>query len=281
MADPIFYVGSENQGRLTGFVPAKFLMRNGAYVMDPMPGGSQNAYLYSDGSGNGMTNGRTANPNNYLIVPANYTDEQARGFAAQIADIIGRVYPADETGAAGHRQAMGQMTAAFMQGGSQDLQRHPQWGIPKGSIAPAFVGSASNHLGYVTASAGLPMAWSEIGGGVLNGANAVWQSIRDRFSDRSDRIDSGGPNWLSRHNHANISQGYSDGLAASKPPTPFNDYDYGAPSRPTAGRIGEGNGISPFSAALAGIDPDEPAPPIWPPAADRPIRYLGSRREVR
>jgi hypothetical protein len=35
------------------------------------------------------------------------------------------------------------MAEAFSQGGSQDLQRNPQWGIPKGSFVPAFVGSAS------------------------------------------------------------------------------------------------------------------------------------------
>ena len=32
----------------------------------------------------------------------------------------------------------------------QDLQRHPQWGIPKNSVVPAFKCSASYHLGSVT-----------------------------------------------------------------------------------------------------------------------------------
>ncbi len=33
---------------LAGYVPAKFLMRNGGYVRDPAPGGSQSAPLFSD-----------------------------------------------------------------------------------------------------------------------------------------------------------------------------------------------------------------------------------------
>jgi hypothetical protein len=63
MTDPVFYVGSEKDKNLTGYVPAKFLMRNGAYVMDPTPGGSQRAYLYSDGAGGNKTIGSIANPN--------------------------------------------------------------------------------------------------------------------------------------------------------------------------------------------------------------------------
>jgi hypothetical protein len=109
-------------------------MRNGEYVMNPRPGGSQKSYVYSDGRGNDQTDGRVANPNNYLMVPADYTEQKAKDFAAQIADIIGRVYPEDEMGAAGLHQALGQMIGAFSRGGSQDLQRHPQWGIPKGSV---------------------------------------------------------------------------------------------------------------------------------------------------
>ncbi len=85
MSDRIFYVGAEDDNRpLTGFVPAKFLRRNGAYVVDPMPGGSQKKPLFSDNLGNTRTDGRTANPNNYLIVPGNYDEQQAKDFAAMI-----------------------------------------------------------------------------------------------------------------------------------------------------------------------------------------------------
>src|SRR6266566_7189170 len=49
MSDRMLYVGSEDKnGQLTGYVRAKFLMRNGMHVMDPAPGGSQKAFLYSD-----------------------------------------------------------------------------------------------------------------------------------------------------------------------------------------------------------------------------------------
>jgi hypothetical protein len=279
MADPIFYVGSEKDKQFTSFVPAKFLTRDGSYIADPTPGGSQNAYLYSNIRGDNKTDGRSANPNNYLIVPANYSERQGRDFANQIARIVSRVYPEDEMGAAGLHQALGQMTAAFLPGGSQDLQRHPQWGIPNGSVVPAFVGSASNHLGYVTGVAGLPMDWSEIGGGAANGANAVWQSVKRLipFTD-SVHINTDGAYWLSKQNEANIAHGYAAGVAANNSPAPFNDYGYGAQFQAPPSQIGNVNGISPFSATLAGIDPDEPAPPVWPPQASAPVRYLSSQR---
>jgi hypothetical protein len=267
MSDPAFYVGSERDKRFTGYVPAKFLVRNGAYVMDPTPGGSQRAYLYSDGSGNNKTSGRMANPYNYLVVPANYTEQKARDFASEIAGIIGRVYPQDEMGAAGLHQALAQMIGAFWPGGSQDVQRHPQWGIPKG-----FVGSASNHLGFVSGLAGLPMPWSEIGGGVLNGANAVEQWGKRLLGERAEDIDVKGRYWLSKQNHANISQGYSDGVAASKPPSPFDDYGYGPSGRPD--QIGDGNGIASWTAALEGTSPEQPTEPGVLSPSDRPIRYL-------
>ena len=100
MSDPVFYVGAQDSNdrkRTTGYVPAKFLMRNGRYVMDPMPGGSQNAFVYSDALGGDKTRGEVANPNNYLIVPENHTEQKAKDFAARIADAWGNT-PGDETG---------------------------------------------------------------------------------------------------------------------------------------------------------------------------------------
>jgi hypothetical protein len=134
--------------------------------VDPVPGGSQTARIYADGSDRFKASGEIANPNNYLIVPANYTEQQARAFAAEIADTVGQVYPGDETGAAEFNQALGRMTGAFLPNGSQDLQRHPQWGIPENSFVRAFTGGASYHLGSVTRWAGLPEKLSEIGGGI-------------------------------------------------------------------------------------------------------------------
>ena len=63
MSDRIFYVGAQDaDNALTGYVPAKFLVRDGRYLMDPTPGGSQKSYLYSDGMGNNKTRGSVANP---------------------------------------------------------------------------------------------------------------------------------------------------------------------------------------------------------------------------
>jgi hypothetical protein len=175
-------------------VPAKFLLRKGAYVSDPTPGGSQDAYFYSGPVGSDKTKGAIANPNNYLVVPANYSEEKARDFAADIAKTAGATDP--DTGEAGLSTALARMTEAFSQGGSQDLQRHRQWGVPAGSVVPAFVGSASNHLGYVTAQTGLPAQLAELGGGVLNGLNSLRPHPKP--------IDTSGSFWLSKQNEANI-----------------------------------------------------------------------------
>lgn len=274
MTDQVFYVGSEDRGNLTGFVPAKFMMRNGSYIVDPLPGGSQRAYLYSDGQGNDKTKGAIANPNNYLIVPANYDEAKAREFADQITELR---YPGMDPDATGMSAALGGMTAAFLPGGSQDLQRHAQWGIPKGSIVPAFVGSASNHLGYVTALAGLPMDFAETGGGAANEANAAVQYLKGLRGHSSDKIDTSGPHGLSKQNYANIAQGYSDGLAAGETPAAFNDYGYYPRPQAPAAQIGGGNGISSFPESLVGVNPDEPEPPAWPPQQASSVRYLGSR----
>ena len=118
----------------------------------------------------------------------------------------------------------------------------------------------------------MPAALAEIAGGYLNKRNAGNRKPPD------PPIDTEGPHGLSWHNYHNITEGFSDGLAAGQQPSPFNDYGYPGQPQPTAGQIGDGNGISPFSAALAGINPDEPVPPAWPPQAEAPIRYLGSRR---
>ncbi|HEY3792971.1 MAG TPA: hypothetical protein VGM09_14145 [Bradyrhizobium sp.] len=276
MPDRTFYVKSLKDKKFTGYVPAQFLMRNGAYVMNPTPGGSQRETIYSDLWGNNGTSGREANPNNYLIVPANYTEQKARDFANRIAK--------------GGRIGAGlEMANAFTQGGSQDLQRHPQWGIPKGSAVKAFVGGASNHLGFVTGYAGVPKEWSQIGGGVANTINGdVVQPGRKLFGYKATDIDTSGPYGLSRQNDSNISQGYADGVAARKTPAPFDaartlpapfdDYGYNPQPERRAGQIGDGRGIAGLIAALPGIDPQEPTPPVWPLPADRPIRYLGRVR---
>ncbi len=261
MADRIFYAAATDlkpPHPITGYVPSKFLLRNGAYVSDPIPGASQNANLYSDAAGNNQTDGRIANPNNYIIVPANHSEQQARKFAAVLAG-ASRI---------GSGPALALMASAFWPGGSEELQRNQRWGIPPNSFVRAYTSGASDHFGYITAAAGLPRELAELGGGLHN-----------RFSKLGKPdIDTDGAHGLSRINEANIAQGYAAGLAAIQPPTPFNDYGYPAEPQPAAGQVGDGNGILRFSAALAGINPDEPAPPAWPPSANAPVRYLSSRR---
>ncbi len=244
MADRVFYVEAQDENGLAGYVPAKFLVRNGAYVMNPTPAGSQQSFVYSDARGNGQTKGVAANPNNYLMVPVNYTEDKARDFANGIASALGGIYPEDETGSMGPNQAREQMTAAFRQGGSQDLQRHPQWGVPNGSAVPAFAGAASNHLGYVSAMAGVPMMWPEVAGGAVNWTNGnVVQPVRRLVGRRATTIDTSGPYGLSKQNHDNIAQGYSDGLAASRAPASFNDYGGSPQAGQDVGKIGDGNGV--------------------------------------
>jgi len=263
LPDRIFYAAATHQTPphpITGYVPSKFLMRNGAYAVDPIPGASQNANLYSDGSGNNQTDGKIANPNNYIVVPANHSEQEAREFAAVLAGAsrIGGLSP-----------TLALMASAFWPGGSEELQRNPRWGIPPNSFVRAYTSAASDHFGYITAAAGLPRELAEYGGGLHN--------LFSKQVENPD-VDVSGTHGLSRINEANIAQGYAAGLAAGKLPTPFDDYGYATQPQPAAGQIGDGNGISPFSAALAGINPDEPAPPAWPPSANGPVGYLSSRR---
>ncbi|KRR23713.1 hypothetical protein CQ13_26925 [Bradyrhizobium retamae] len=179
-----------------------------------MPAGSQNAYIYSDDQGRTKTRGAFANPNNYLAVPANFNEAQANAFAADIAS-------------SGMVDGLRKMYAAFKQGGEQDLQRHPKWGIPKEFATPAFVGSASYHLGSVTGRAGLPPVLSEIGGGAANMLNGyVEQPVRRLLGRKSTEIDTTGPRFLSQQ--ANFARGHSDATAVRKPAWLTNDFGLGS-----------------------------------------------------
>src|SRR5437868_394359 len=51
--------------------------------------------VYADGSDKYKTRGEIANPNNYLILPDIYTEQQARAFAARIANTIAEGYLGD------------------------------------------------------------------------------------------------------------------------------------------------------------------------------------------
>ena len=189
MSGQTFYVGARAQNdetNITGFVPAKFLTIDGQPVVDPMPGGSQNAFVYADGQGNAKTHAAFANPNNYLIVPADFSEQQASAYAAKIADL-------QKLPLVGAPLALGKMAYDFHPGGPQDLQRDPQWGIPEGSFVPAFISSASHYLGYVSGLTGTPLELPEIAGGFTNGGD-----------------NTNGPHGVSRQNHFNLAKGFSD-----------------------------------------------------------------------
>jgi hypothetical protein len=251
MSDRVFYVGAQDkESNVTGYVPAKFLTLNGKPVVDPAPGGSQVGYIYADGSDKYKTRGEAANPNNYLIVPANYTEQHARAFAAEIANTVG-------LGPVGQALALHRMYNAFWPNGPQDLQTHPQWGIPENSFVPAFTGGASYHLGSVTRWAGLPEKVSEIGGGIPH-----WRS--------RPSVESEFPG-LSQRNYKDISKGFADAGVARNGASPLmNDFGYNPQNQYPPGQIGDGNGlgVGDWRFAFAGVDPSNPLQPVPPPQTD-------------
>jgi hypothetical protein len=258
MSDRVFYVAAQSRHeqdangkkRITGYVPAKFLTLNGKPVVDPTQGGSQNAYIYADGSDKYKTRGEIANPNNYLIVPEIYTEQQAQAFAAEIARSWAR-------GPIGQLQAAQRMGNSFWPNGSQDLQRHPQWGIPEDSSVPAFTGGASYHLGSVTRWAGLPETLSKFGGGIPH-----WISQRPPVESEF--------RGLSQHNYDDISKGFADAAVARNAASPISDFGYRSQAQYPAGQIGDGNGlgVGDWRFPFAGIDPMNPTQPVSPPQTD-------------
>jgi hypothetical protein len=257
MADRIFYVGTHSQNeddengkkKITGFVPAKFLTINGQPVVDPTPLGSQKAYIYSNDQGADRTD--AANPNNYLIVPANFDEAQARAYAAQIAKI-------QNIPAIGTPLALAKMGLDFRPNGSQDLQRDPQWGIPEGSVAPAFVSSASHYLGLVTGLNGIPLEYAERGGGFTN-----------RGEDKS------GPHGVSLQNHENLVKGQSDAAAMRYPAWMTNNFSDGPQGQSPADQIGAGGGGR-WISSLRGIDPMNPTQPAGPQKASGPLGVVSN-----
>jgi len=172
----------------------------------------------------------------------------------------------------GENRAREQMITAFRQNGPQDLQRNPQWGIPEGSVVPAFVGSASYHLGSVTRHAGMSKLLAEIGGGTANRINAdVVQPVKRLLGLDGDSIDTNGDIWaLSKQNYANLSRGYADaGVRSDKPPA-IDYFGYRPRGQYPARQIGDGNGlgVGDWRFPLAGADPADPTRPVQPPQTD-------------
>ena len=240
MSDRVFYVGSADRtsGKFNGYVPSQFLMINGQPVVDPTPRGSQRPYIYGDASDRYKVDGRIANPNNYLIVPEKFNEQRARDYADQIV-------ATQKIPIIGNSLAQAKMGWDFRPGGSEDIQRDPQWGIPENGFVPAYISSASHYLGFVSGLTGTPLGLVEKAGGQTNGG-----------SNKS------GPYGVSQQNHANLVKGYTDATALPNPDWLTNDFGYGSQGRIPRGQIGDGNGSASWIASVYGIDPSNPTQPV-------------------
>jgi hypothetical protein len=210
--------------------------------VDPTPGGPNGRipYIYSDAQGSNQSD--KANPNNYMIVPANFDEAHVRDYADQIKRMI--VDPEGSlTGAAL------KMAVDFTRGGPQDIQRGTQWGIPEGSTVPAFASGASHYLGFVSGLTGMPLRLSYMGGGFLNRSG----------------VDTSGPSGVSQQNYKNLMQGWSDATAMPPPSWMTNSLANGFQDQPSIGQIG-GGGQAGWISTLQGIDPVDPTQPAAPQA---------------
>jgi hypothetical protein len=129
--------------------------------------------------------------------------------------------------------------------------------------------------------AGLPVEWSEIGGGIPNWINAhVKQALNPpvpRLGIYPKKIDANGPHGLSWHNYDNIVKGFADADTARNGPSLTDNLGYNLQAQYPAGQIGDGNGlgVGDWRFALAGVDPKNPMQPVPPPQTrDKPVRKL-------
>lgn len=254
MSDQVFYVGAlDRDGKFSGHVKARFLTINGQPVVDPTPGGPDKRIPYIYAGDQGADKSDRANPNNYVIVPANFTEDQARAYAAQISRI-------QNIPVVGTPWALKRMFFDFKPKGSQDLQRGLQWGIPEGSVVPAFVSGASHYLGFVSGLTGIPLELSEIGGKATNPYNK----------------DPSGPYGISQQNFQNLVRGQSDATAMHSPVWMANNFGYGSQGQTPAGQIGDGTGAR-WISSLRGIDPLNPTLAAGPQRASGPLGLVSNQ----
>src|SRR5271166_4308009 len=153
-----FYVKDRNEV----LVPAKFLIGlDGDYIVNPnRPVNTISRYngLYFNADGSEIPN---ANPNNYLVVPYNYTLGRAIQFASDVDNApLYDISP----------NAM--MIGAFIGDGSQNLQRTYQ--NRDGSMTydgphvPMFQDAASFHLGFVSHLTGYGQRMAQAAGSVYD-----------------------------------------------------------------------------------------------------------------
>jgi hypothetical protein len=254
MPDDVFYVGAlDRNQKLSGLVPARFLTIKGQPVVDPTPGGPKGHIPYISSDAQGSNKSDKANPNNYMIVPANFNETYARTYADKIADI-------QRNPIGGSATALAKMFFDFKREGAEDIQRGPQWGIPEGSTVPAFASGASHYLGFVSGLTGIPLEYSYRGGGLFN-----------RFGE-----DKSGPDGISQQNYKNLLQGWSDATTTYPPAWLADNANTGSQGQSSFGQIG-GGGLAGWISTLQGIDPQNPTQPAAPQKASGPLGLISNQ----
>jgi hypothetical protein len=117
--------------------------------------------------------------------------------------------------------------------------------------------------------AGLPVEWSEIGGGIPNWINAHWKQAVNppvpRLGIYPKKIDANGPHGLSWHNYDNIVKGFADADTARNGPSLTDNTSRAPPALPVA----PSNDRSSFGDRF-GKWGSSPAASSPPPATDPP-----------
>jgi hypothetical protein len=200
-----FYVKDQRK-RL---VPAKFLLGpDGQYIINPNRtlntiNSLNNRYFNADGSE--IPN---ANPENYLVVPYNYTLGHAMQFASDVINAPSLGISPDLM-----------MVAAFTKWGSQNLQATYQNSDGSmtygGDYVPMFQDAASFHLGFIADRTGYGPTLAQIGGGAYDlgaqGVNWAFGNITARKA-----WDNNARNMNSIAGGADLANSYVPG------PNPFN-----------------------------------------------------------
>lgn len=202
----IFYVKDKSLNR----VAAQFLYYGGQPVPDPNNVTAQSTPIF-DANGNPITN---ANPNGYLIVPADYSIQAViNGPALEVKNAMSVQVPmTGPTGVVVMTSRYSTMSHAliimvddFTQGGPQDLQRSYD-GNQKATFVSAFTDAASFNLGLFSAYAGIPLSLTETAGGGYNALNSIINVLEGKKP-----LNTGGPYFNSTLNAASIEAGYNFG----------------------------------------------------------------------
>ncbi|WP_175955279.1 S8 family serine peptidase [Burkholderia sp. BCC0405] len=188
----VFYV----KDRAGNLIPAKFLVYGGSYVKDPNSFAAMNAGIF-DTNGNRISG---ANPSGYLIVPENYSIDNAISVADKLKPIV------SDAATSGVEYLFATLAAMFAPSGTQDIQRtYPQSsGKNPEDFVAAFSSAASFNFGLISEYSGLGKANAIAGGGALN----VFQSY---FNSKIDTRGAGGNNPLNV-NSISAGAGFADNI---------------------------------------------------------------------